>query len=253
MSCFWVEFFVTSSPMLSPSRRTTIRSVISNTSSSLCEMKMTEMPLDLSSVMTLKSLVTSRSLREEVGSSMMRRLAFVRRAFAISIICCWAVLRFLTSVSMLTETSRYLKTSAAFSCIILRSRKGEFFLSNSRPRKRLSRGFRFGQLLSSWKMIEIPAAWACRVVVKDTCFPPQVTVPESGWYTPVRIFIRVDFPAPFSPMRPTTSPGLTSKSTSWRARTPGNDFVMPFITRVLFSMLDPSTSSGNGRVRPRVR
>jgi hypothetical protein len=29
--------------------------------------------------------------------------------------------------------------------------------------------------------------------------PPSATVPASGWYTPARIFISVDLPAPFSP------------------------------------------------------
>src|ERR1700757_1185372 len=38
------------------------------------------------------------------------------------------------------------------------------------------------------------------------------------------ILTSVDLPAPFAPTRPCTSPRRSSKSTSRRARTPGNDF-----------------------------
>src|SRR5215510_8979893 len=45
---------------------------------------------------------------------------------------------------------------------------------------------------------------------------------------PVRMFIRVDFPAPFSPSRAWISPGHISRSTSWLATTPGKYLAMPF-------------------------
>src|ERR1700761_7675831 len=48
--------------------------------------------------------------------------------------------------------------------------------------------------------------------------------PSSGVYSPPRIFIVVDLPAPFSPSRPCTVPACTPKLTSASARTPGNDF-----------------------------
>src|SRR6185295_2237605 len=38
--------------------------------------------------------------------------------------------------------------------------------------------------------------------------------------TPERILIRVDLPAPFSPIRPTISPGSSEKEMFWRARVP---------------------------------
>src|SRR5262245_23773288 len=41
---------------------------------------------------------------------------------------------------------------------------------------------------------------------------------------PARIFISVDFPAPFSPINATTSPRLASSETASKAFTPGNDF-----------------------------
>src|ERR1700678_4252962 len=49
---------------------------------------------------------------------------------------------------------------------------------------------------------------------------------------PVRIFTIVDLPAPFSPMRAVTSPAFRRNATSWRARTPGNDFETPIKDRM---------------------
>ena len=57
--------------------------------------------------------------------------------------------------------------------------------------------------------------------------PLSSIAPSSGWYTPARIFIRVDLPAPFSPTMACTSPARTSSSTSLSARIPGNDLPMP--------------------------
>ena len=48
-------------------------------------------------------------------------------------------------------------------------------------------------------------------------------------YTPERTFMRVDFPAPFSPQMACTSPRFTSRVTSWRAFTPGKVLVIPRI------------------------
>src|SRR5688572_13853334 len=52
------------------------------------------------------------------------------------------------------------------------------------------------------------------------------------------ILRRVDLPAPFSPMRASTSPARTVRSTSVRARTPTNLLLRPVAT---------STSSAVGR------
>src|SRR4051812_21850290 len=51
-------------------------------------------------------------------------------------------------------------------------------------------------------------------------------VPRSGWWAPVMILIRVDFPAPFSPTNACTSPGKSSKETPFNARTAPKDLVM---------------------------
>ena len=155
MSSSIVAFLGSSSPAFSPSRSTTIRSVTPKTSSSLCEMKMTAMPLALSSAMTLKSLLVSFVVREEVGSSMTRSLTSVSRALAISIICWIAVEKRPTGTLRSNSMSRRSKMAPARSRITPKSRSPARFLI-SRPRKRFSRALRLGQLLSSWKMIEMP-------------------------------------------------------------------------------------------------
>src|ERR1700722_9156410 len=49
---------------------------------------------------------------------------------------------------------------------------------------------------------------------------------------PPRIFISVDLPAPFSPMRASTSPGRTRRLTFSSARTPGKDLLTPSTSRI---------------------
>jgi len=57
--------------------------------------------------------------------------------------------------------------------------------------------------------------------------PKSDASPEVGRRTPRAIRIRVVLPAPLAPMRPTTSPGLTSRSTSSRAASCPNRWPMP--------------------------
>src|SRR5659263_35499 len=70
------------------------------------------------------------------------------------------------------------------------------------------------------------------------------------------IFRRVDFPAPFSPISPTTSPSNTSRSTPLRARVPANTFViLEALKSSFFSILfsssillrDDLVASGNSQ------
>ena len=57
--------------------------------------------------------------------------------------------------------------------------------------------------------------------------PSTRIVPASGRFSPERIPIRVDLPAPFSPSRQCTSPRRRVRSTRSFASTPGNAFVIP--------------------------
>src|SRR5436309_8929349 len=65
--------------------------------------------------------------------------------------------------------------------------------------------------------------------------PSTCTAPSVGGVTPVRIFTRVDLPAPFAPTRPRISPRRSSSEVSRRATTPPYTFVSP-----------PASSQGAG-------
>ena len=62
----------------------------------------------------------------------------------------------------------------------------------------------------SWWTVWTPARRASSGVVGANGSPPTSTVPPDASIAPERILISVDFPAPFVPMRPTTSPAATS-------------------------------------------
>ena len=56
-------------------------------------------------------------------------------------------------------------------------------------------------------------------VVDHVSRPASVIVPRSGWTSPIRIFISVDLPAPFSPRMPWIRPACRCRSTSSQATT----------------------------------
>ena len=58
-------------------------------------------------------------------------------------------------------------------------------------------------------------------------WPDIVTVPAVGVRKPVIIFIEVDFPAPFGPRKPKTSPLFTEREILSTALSGPNDFVSP--------------------------
>src|SRR5277367_6733966 len=77
-------------------------------------------------------------------------------------------------------------------------------------------------------------AMPCRMESLTPCSftgrPSMRISPASGWYTPPRIFMRVDLPAPFSPQTATTSPRPMVRLTLSRAMTPGNLLEIPRIS-----------------------
>src|ERR1017187_10355324 len=75
-------------------------------------------------------------------------------------------------------------------------------------------------------MNPIPSARASAMWRIVTGRPSNQISPASAWWTPPRIFISVDLPAPFSPMSATTSPCPTDRLTSSNASTPGKRLVM---------------------------
>jgi len=88
----------TSVPTSSPSRRTVTRSAMTKISSRRWEMNTTETPCSLRVRICWKSVSTSRSVSDEVGSSMTIRRASRESALATSTICCCASGRKRTSV-----------------------------------------------------------------------------------------------------------------------------------------------------------
>src|SRR4051812_496099 len=76
-------------------------------------------------------------------------------------------------------------------------------------------------------MTEMPSFSASRGEWMRAGWLLMKIVPESGRCAPARTRMRVDLPAPFSPMRAWTSPGWRSKRTFFSAWTPGKDLLMP--------------------------
>src|SRR5215467_3398472 len=76
----------------------------------------------------------------------------------------------------------------------------------------------------------MPRSIASRTDRMGLTVPPIEIVPESGCRIPPSIFIRVDFPAPFSPINATISPLPTRRSTESSALTPGNTLVIDSIS-----------------------
>src|SRR5918996_5554170 len=77
----------------------------------------------------------------------------------------------------------------------------------------------------------MPAACAARGVGSTSGVPSSRISPASREHAPLRIFISVDLPAPFSPRSTCTSPRRSSKLTWSLASTPGNRLVIPRSSR----------------------
>src|SRR5688572_13278896 len=67
--------------------------------------------------------------------------------------------------------------------------------------------------------------------------------PASGRWTPARIFISVDLPAPFSPTSACASPGRTARSTPESTAFPAKDFEMSSISSAGAVDVIPSPSA----------
>src|SRR5947208_3310040 len=79
-------------------------------------------------------------------------------------------------------------------------------------------------------MILMPRCCAARGVGMSTSAPPRRIRPASLWYTPARIFMSVDLPAPFSPTSAWISPRRSSKRQLRSAWTPGKSLLIPSIS-----------------------
>ena len=90
----------------------------------------------------------------------------------------------------------------------------------TRPRKMFSPTVRLGTIRISWWIRTTPWSSASDGDFGAYTSPSTVIVPPVGWTMPAMIELRVDLPAPFSPMSPTTRPAVTDRSTPLRTSTP---------------------------------
>ena len=72
----------------------------------------------------------------------------------------------------------------------------------------------------------MPSSIASLGELNLTNFSSNSNVPESGFCIPYKIFISVDFPAPFSPTIAWMEAEATSIETSLLANTPGKDLLI---------------------------
>ncbi|OPZ39275.1 MAG: hypothetical protein BWY99_01435 [Synergistetes bacterium ADurb.BinA166] len=221
--------------MRSPSLSTTILSDTFMTSSSLWVMKSTEIPLSVRIFMDSSSLSASDSVSTAVGSSSTsRRMCLLSSSRAISTNCMCPTGSPLTgSISSMPRPIASIDVLASFLIAGMSSH-----LSGS-PKRRPSRlslvisllSLMFsvmekpGRSMNSWWTIPMPSLMASSGDLMSTFSPSRNTSPLKppvAWMTgiPNRMFIRVDFPAPFSPTRERTSPGPREKDTSLRTRLP---------------------------------
>ncbi len=96
-------------------------------------------------------------------------------------------------------------------------------------------------------MMAIPWAREISGVNAERRSPWTRTSPASGTSAPARIFIRVDFPAPFSPTIAWISPRRTARETPSRACTPGKALETQVIVRASVIDRAPPNSGGRGR------
>ena len=186
-------------------------------------------PCPLNSRINSSKRVVSVSVRLDVGSSMMMSRAFSESALAISTICWWARDRRSRRVRVDTFSPSRWRYGSVSAWIFLRLINPNAF-NGSRPRNTLAATSRLSSTLSSWWMNAMPSFIASVTPLIFTGWPSTRISPASGWQTPPRIFMRVDFPAPFSPQSATTSPRPICKQTESSATTPGNPLEIPRIS-----------------------
>ena len=132
-------------------------------------------------------------------------------------------------------------------------------LRGSRPRKMFSATESSGTMRISWWISATPWSSDSAGLRGANSTPSRVMCPALGWCIPARMALRVDLPAPFSPMSPTTEPAATVKSTLSSTRTPENSLQMPVTARAPVvavvgwltgaPLLDETGSGGSRRVR----
>src|SRR5690625_1588424 len=79
----------------------------------------------------------------------------------------------------------------------------------------------------------MPCSFAASGESTTNISPLDVIEPPYSVYTPDKILMSVDFPAPLAPNSPSTSPEWSVKSTPFRTRFAPKDFVIPVSWRAI--------------------
>ncbi|MEK0452787.1 MAG: hypothetical protein AGIKBDMD_00730 [Synergistaceae bacterium] len=181
------------------------------------------------------STCASDSASTAVGSSKTRSFVFfLSISRAISVNCLWPTGISLISVSgaKVTPKVSIALTALLFMSVLSRvlnlspktSTSGLYFM-DSLLRSMFSVAVKPGISENSWWTIPIPASSASNGSLNIFSSPSMIILPSyppvsSMTDIPKRIFISVDFPAPFSPTSPSISPGISEKLTSARTLFP---------------------------------
>src|SRR3954447_21485120 len=143
----------------------------------------------------------------------------------------------------------WLLTSSRCRCAFARIRPQRYSPprtpSVSFPSRMFSATETLGRRDCSWCTIATPRDIASEIEENRISSPRNCIDPRSGRWLPLRIFRSVDFPAPFSPMRPRTSFRRISRSTVLRALTTPKVFETPVSFRATVSR-DARTASTSG-------
>lgn len=195
-----------------------IRSATSNTCGMSWLMSTTGMPRSRIDLIRSMTCPDSRTPRAAVGSSMMMTPRPKAAARATATPCRWppdnVSTDWVTDLMPILRSARCCDASCRiFGMSSLRNRlPARPLRRTSRPRYRFDAMSRAGTTARSWYTVSIPAALASRVFLNDTGVPFIRISPESGITAPAKALIRLDFPAPLSPMTASTSPARSSKS-----------------------------------------
>ena len=160
-----------------------------------------------------------------VGSSRMRIWASLTRALMISTRCCTPTGRSSTRASGSTSRLYFCDSSSTWLRAPSMSRNAP--LVSSWPSITFSATVKTGTSMKCWWTMPIPASIASPGSWKCTSWPSMRILPSSGRYRPNRVFISVDFPAPFSPSRQWISPGSMTRSIESFAVKVPNRLVIP--------------------------
>ena len=172
-------------------------------------------------------LSISCGVNTAVGSSIIKISAPRYNTFKISTRCWIATGKSFTCALGLTGIPYSFPSCSTYLFAFSRSNKPDF-LQIGFPRIIFCATVKDGTKVKCWCTIPMLCSMASFELFRWTECPSIKISPSSGWYMPYNTFIKVVFPAPFSPIKPWMLPHSTRMETFWLATTPGKVFVMFF-------------------------